>query len=76
MSESELGEFEDLEALRNGLSSYLESCRLQGVCPMCTEPCSRGIGTGRLGDGIFCSLECFHAFRAKYDYLLNSGGIN
>lgn len=35
-----------------------------GACPQCDKPipAGGGIGTGRLDDGLFCSLECFASF--------------
>jgi hypothetical protein len=37
----------------------LAACRLAGVCPVCDKPIEGGgYGTGRIDDGLFCSLEC------------------
>ena len=71
-----LFEFEDLESSKTKILSYLEECRLQSVCPMCAEPYSDGVGTGRQLEGVYCSLECCSAFLNKYDNLLNPGRLN
>ena len=37
----------------------LAACRLAGVCPVDGKPIEGGgYGTGRIADGIFCSLDC------------------
>ena len=37
----------------------LATCRLAGVCPVCGQPVEGGgYGTGRIADGLFCSLNC------------------
>lgn len=45
--------------------------RLAGVCPVCERPIDGGgYGTGRIADGLFCSLECL----AVYWYPARSAG--
>lgn len=74
--ESDLSGFEDLESFEERISSHIEECRLQGVCPSCGGPCSPGFGTGRMSDGVFCSLECFRSFRDEYHNRLKLYGLN
>ncbi len=76
MVDSNLSEFEDIESVRARISSHMEECRLQGVCPMCEGPCLEGVGTGGLCDGVFCSLECYRAFWDKYNHLFETGEKN
>jgi hypothetical protein len=43
----------------------LAAARLSGRCPMCGKPLGEApYGTGRVADGIFCSLECL----SRYHY--------
>lgn len=45
--------------------------RLAGVCPVCERPIEGGgYGSGRIADGLFCSLECY----AVYWYPARSAG--
>jgi hypothetical protein len=38
----------------------LAASRLAGICPVCGKPVEEGhgYGTGRVADGLFCSLDC------------------
>jgi hypothetical protein len=38
---------------------YLAQCRTNGVCPACHGELSQRIGSGKLDDGVFCSLDCY-----------------
>ena len=49
-------------------------------CPQCARPLGsssaerRRVGSGRLADGVFCSLECFAAFhKDAYDERIANG---
>ena len=44
----------------------LRACAEQKLCPSCGQEydVGRGYGSGRLDDGLFCSLDCF----AKFHY--------
>lgn len=36
----------------------LAACRLADICPVCERPIEGGgYGTGRIADGLFCSLD-------------------
>ena len=61
----DFSEYEDMSIAQEMLSSYLEKCRLEKRCPTCTIAYTAGMGTGRLSDGTFCSLQCFAEFKAK-----------
>lgn len=55
--------FEDLTSLREHLRLHKEVCLQTRTCPECGNDVGNGIGTGRLADGIFCSLDCHVNFR-------------
>ena len=38
---------------------YLRQCLEQNICPVCQQPIAKRVGSGRLKDGAFCSLDCF-----------------
>lgn len=38
--------------------NILLDCARRGVCPACGKPTVTKIGTGRVEDGVFCSLDC------------------
>jgi hypothetical protein len=38
---------------------YLARCRANGICPACHNGLAQRIGSGKLDDGIFCSLACY-----------------
>jgi hypothetical protein len=38
-----------------------------GVCPNCDKPLGEDrVGSGRLSDGVFCSLDCIAMFHHDY----------
>lgn len=45
--------------MAEGEEGYLRECEAKGVCPTCQAPLSSRIGSGRVADGVFCSLTCF-----------------
>lgn len=55
--------FDDLTLLREQLRLHKEACLRARTCPECGSDVGSGIGTGRLADGIFCSLDCHVNFR-------------
>jgi hypothetical protein len=55
--------FEDLTSLFEDLRLHKERCLEARICPECGKDVGNGIGTGRLADGIFCSLDCHVNFR-------------
>lgn len=41
----------------------LAASRLAGICPVCGKPVEGGgYGTGRVADGLFCSLDCLAVY--------------
>jgi hypothetical protein len=66
------GEAETVVENRTGPDrERLAVSRLAGVCPVCERPIDGGgYGSGRIADGLFCSLECF----AVYWYPTRSAG--
>jgi hypothetical protein len=55
-----IGDLVELDLRAENIRSAAES----GTCPNCgrvVEPGS-GLGSGRIADGIFCSLDCFASF--------------
>ena len=38
---------------------YLAQCRANGICAACHNELVQRIGSGKLGDGVFCSLACY-----------------
>lgn len=45
--------------------AYLLRCWDAGICPYCGNiiPVGARVGTGRIRDGGFCSLDCFARYR-------------
>jgi hypothetical protein len=39
--------------------SYLAQCRVNGACPACHNELVQRMGSGRVDDGVFCSLTCY-----------------
>ena len=39
----------------------------KGICPRCENPirASGGVGTGRIEEGLFCSLDCYSRFYGR-----------
>lgn len=37
---------------------YLRECLDRGICPVCHKKIEKKVGTGRIGNGVFCSLTC------------------
>lgn len=37
---------------------YLRNCLEQNICPTCQKELSNKVGSGKLEEGTFCSLEC------------------
>ena len=38
---------------------YLAQCRANGICPVCHNQLAQRIGSGKLDDGVFCSMDCY-----------------
>lgn len=38
---------------------YLRQCLERNTCPVCQQPIEKKFGSGRLKDGVFCSLSCY-----------------
>jgi hypothetical protein len=51
----------------SGKPEPTSSSNAAGSCPVCHEaiPAGGGVGSGRLSDGLYCSLTCF-ALRNDY----------
>ena len=41
----------------------LLKCAEDGVCPLCGKPTIEKVGSGRVEDGVFCSLDCVAKWR-------------
>lgn len=55
-----------VDAVSDGQERILLAAR-QDSCPQCLVSLgSERVGSGRLADGIFCSLDCLVAFHADY----------
>ena len=57
--------FENLVALQEEIREVLRDCYHRKVCPECGNDVTDGVGTGNIGSGLFCDIECFARFRAK-----------
>lgn len=68
--------FEDLSSLLESLRSHKERCLAAQMCPECGASIDTGVGTGRLADGIFCSLRCYADFRAVESRYINPPNRN
>ena len=68
--------FADLSSLLEGLRAHKERCLEGHICPQCGQDVGAGIGTGRLSDGIFCSLSCYANFRAVEHRFFNPPSRN
>ena len=44
--------------------AYLAECLKQKICPVCRKAVTKGTGSGRKKDGLFCSLDCFTNWNA------------
>ncbi len=38
---------------------YIQRCLETNKCPVCQQPIDKKVGSGRLDDGVFCSLNCY-----------------
>ena len=68
--------YQDLSSLLENLRAYKESCLENNICPKCGNDVGIGIGTGRLADGIFCSLKCYASFREVESRFINPPSRN
>jgi hypothetical protein len=46
-------------------ADYLRQCVEQNNCPVCQQPIAKKLGTGRIQDGLFCSLDCYGKWNEK-----------
>lgn len=46
---------------------WIRTCLDRGICPQCQMPIAqyKGVGSGKLDEGLFCSLDCFGRFYKK-----------
>ena len=55
--------FEDPLSLHTDIRESLRQAFARNICPQCCRTIDEGYGSGQIKDGLFCSLECYVAFR-------------
>ena len=69
-------EFKDVVSLNEALKRHVAECYETNTCPECSNSFEQGLGSGKITDGLFCSLSCFAEFRQKKTRIFNPPSRN